>query len=130
VLWCLLYYLPLHYEIVKGFSPIHAGLAVLLETASLVPASIITGLLVTWSGSYPWGIWIGWIVTTLGMGLLRLLDVGTPVSLWAGLNLVIGLGTGILFGAMAFAVQASVTSELLASAVSMFSFFRSLGAVC
>jgi hypothetical protein len=114
VLWRLLYYLPIYYEIVKGFSRIHAGLGILPETASLVPASIITGQL----------------VTTLGMGLLRLLDVGTLVSLWVGLNLVVGVCTGMLFGAMAFAVRASVASELLASAVSMFSFFRSLGAVC
>ena len=130
VLWCLLYYLPLYYEAVKGLSPFRAGLAILPETLTLVPASIITGLLITWSGSYRWAIWAGWVVTSTGMGLLCLLDVGTPTRMWIGLNLVIGLGTGILFGAMAFAVQASVAAEFLPVAVSMFAFFRSLGAVC
>jgi hypothetical protein len=129
VLWCLLYYLPLYYEAVKELSPIQAGLAVLPETLTLVPVSIMTGLLITWRGSYRWAIWTGWLVTTVGMGLLPLLDVGTPTDMWIGLNLIVGLGTGLLFGAMAFAVQASVASEVLPVAVSMFSFFRSLGAV-
>jgi hypothetical protein len=32
VLWCLLYFLPLYYEAVKGYSPIVSGVAVLPET--------------------------------------------------------------------------------------------------
>jgi hypothetical protein len=129
VLWCLLYYLPLYYEAVKNMSPIDAGLAVLPETLTLVPSSVITGLAITRTGSYRWAIWIGWIITTVGMGLLTLLDVDTSAGGWIGLNLVVGAGTGMLFGAMAFAVQASVNVESIAVAVCMFSFFRSLGSV-
>jgi len=129
VLWCLLYYLPLYYEAVKDMSPIDAGVAVLPETLTLVPASVITGLLITRTGSYRWAIWIGWIVTTVGMGLLMLLDVDTSTGKWIGLNLIVGLGTGMLFSAMAFAVQASVNVDSIAAAVCMFSFFRSFGSV-
>jgi hypothetical protein len=129
VLWCLLYYLPLYYEAVKNMSSIDAGLAVLPETLSLVPASVITGLVVTRTGSYRWAIWIGWITTTIGLGMLILLDVNTSTGRWIGLNLIVGLGTGMLFGAMAFAVQASVSVDSVAVAVCMFSFFRSLGSV-
>ncbi|KAK3372573.1 major facilitator superfamily domain-containing protein [Podospora didyma] len=129
VLWCLLYYVPLYYEAVQGFTPIQAGVAMLPETASLVPASVVTGLLITWTGAYRWAIWGGWAITTAGMGCLAFfLSVGTPTAQWVGLNLVVGLGTGMLFGAMGFAVQASVSSDHLAVAVTLFSFFRSLGA--
>lgn len=128
VLWCLLYYVPLYYEAVKGFTPLESGIAMLPETASLVPASVITGMIITWTGSYRPGIWFGWAVTAAGMGTLYFLDVDTPTAEWVGLNIVVGLGTGTLFGAMGFAVQASVPHDLLATAVTLFSFFRSLGA--
>jgi hypothetical protein len=32
VLWCLLYFLPLYYEAVKGYTPIVSGVAILPET--------------------------------------------------------------------------------------------------
>ena len=129
VLACLLYYLPLYYEAVKGMSPVITGLAILPETLTLVPASVITGVIITRTGVYRWAIWMGWIITTIGMGLLMFLDVDTPTQAWIGLNLVIGIGTGLLFGAMGFAVQASVDPESIAIAVCMFLFFRSFGSV-
>lgn len=33
VLWCLLYFLPLYYEAVQGYTPIISGVAVLPETS-------------------------------------------------------------------------------------------------
>lgn len=33
VLWCLLYFLPLYYEAVKGYTPIISGVAILPETS-------------------------------------------------------------------------------------------------
>ena len=129
VLWCLLYYLPLYYEAVKGMTPIHAGFALLPETLSLVPASMAAGLAITWTGSYRWAIWTGWVVTTVGFGILMLLDANTSTASWIGLNLVVGAGAGMLFGSMAFAVQASVDVGAIPVAVCMFSFFRSFGSV-
>src|SRR5437764_1243183 len=57
------------------------------------------------------------------MGLLPLLDVGTLTDMWIGLNRIVRLGTSMLSGAMAFAMQASVASEVFPAAVSMFSLF-------
>ena len=79
------------------------------------------------SGRYRWAIWGGWVLTTLGCGLLYLLDVNTTTPAWIFLNLVVGLGTGMLFPSMMFAIQASSTNADLAFAVAMFSFFRAFG---
>jgi len=79
------------------------------------------------TGRYRWAIWAGWILTTLGCGLLYLLDVDTRTAAWIFLNLVVGLGTGMLFPSMQFAIQASSSNADLAFAVSMFTFFRSFG---
>jgi hypothetical protein len=46
---------------------------------------------------------------------------------WIFLNIVPGLGLGILFPSLGYAVQASADPENLAIAVAMFSFFRALG---
>lgn len=127
ILWSLLFYLPLYYEAVKSFSPIHAGLALFPQTFTVAPAAIVVGLLVALTGRYRWAIWSGWVFTVAGTGLLYLLDVHTTTVSWIFLNLVPGLGTGMLFSGMAFAIQASATNRDLAFAVAMFSFFRAFG---
>ncbi|KAI9875141.1 MAG: hypothetical protein M1830_008826 [Pleopsidium flavum] len=127
ILWSLLYYLPLYYEAVKGLSPIVSGIAIFPETFTVAPASVVVGILITISGRYRWAIWGGWVLTTLGCGILYLLDVNTTTAAWIFLNLVVGLGTGMLFPSMMFAVQASSSNADLAFAVSMFSFFRAFG---
>ena len=127
VLWSLLYYLPLYYEAVKGLSPTLSGIAVFPETFTVAPASVIVGILITKTGRYRWAIWGGWVLSTLGTGLLYLLDVNTSTVRWVFLNLVSGLGLGMLFPSMAFAIQASSTNADLAFAIAMFAFFRAFG---
>ncbi|KAL8687737.1 MAG: hypothetical protein Q9218_006178 [Villophora microphyllina] len=127
VLWSLLYYLPLYFEAVKGFSPIVSGVALFPETFTVAPASVVAGILITVTGRYRWAVWSGWVLTVLGTGLLYLLDVRTTVAAWIFLNLVGGLGMGLLFPSMAFAIQASQKNEDLAFAVAMYSFFRAFG---
>ncbi|MCJ1366609.1 hypothetical protein MMC16_005738 [Acarospora aff. strigata] len=127
ILWSLLYYLPLYYEVVKGLSPILSGVALFPQTFTVAPASIVVGIIVTMTGRYRWAIWAGWILTTLGCGLLYLLDVNTTTAAWIFLNLVVGLGTGMLFPSMQFAIQAASSNADLAFAVSMFTFSRSFG---
>ncbi|PUU73291.1 major facilitator superfamily domain-containing protein [Tuber borchii] len=127
ILWSLLYYLPLYFEAIKGLGPIMAGVAVFPETFTVAPASVVVGLLVSITGRFRWALWLGWTLTVLGMGVLVLLDVDTSTVSWIFITLVSGLGTGILFPSMAYAIQASATDEDMAYAVSMFSFFRAFG---
>ena len=127
ILWCILYYLPLYYETVKGQTPISTGVSLFPETFTVAPAAVVTGILITKLGRYRWAIWGGWFLTTLGTGLLCYLHVDTPTVSWIFLNLVSGLGMGILFPSMAFSIQAATPSKDLAFAVGLFSFFRSFG---
>ena len=127
ILWCLLYYEPLYYEAVKGETPIIAGISLFPETFTVAPAAMATGVAITISGRYRWAIWSGWVLSTLGTGLLYLMDVHTTTVQWIFLNLVVGLGMGLLFPSMAFAIQAASTNANIAFAVAMFSFFRAFG---
>jgi hypothetical protein len=131
ILWSLLLYLPLYYEAVKDLAPTQSGLAVFPESLTVAPTSLIVGILVAKTGKFKWSIVGGWILTTLGTGLLLLLDVNTSTPAWVGINLVVGLGTGMLFSGMAFSIQ-SAAMEIKqdpAFAIAIFTFFRSLGAV-
>lgn len=127
ILWSLLYYLPLYYEAVKGQTPIIAGISIFPETFTVAPAAVVVGILITKTGRYRWAIWGGWVFTILGTGLLYLLDVRTSTVRWIFINLAGGLGLGMLFPSMAFAIQASSTNADLAFAIAMFAFFRAFG---
>ena len=127
ILWCVLYYLPLYYEAVKGETPILSGISLFPQTFTVAPMAVVTGFTITKLGYYRWAIWSGWTITTLGIGLLYLLDVHTSTVAWIFLNLVSGIGMGLLFPSMAFAIQAASTNKDLAFAVAMFAFFRAFG---
>ena len=127
VLWGLLYYLPLYYEAVKGYSPIIVGVAVFPETFTIAPASILVGIAVSITNRFRWAIWSGWSLTVLGMGLLYLLNSETSVPAFVFLNLVPGLGIGLLFSSMNLATQAAATEKHVGFAAAMYIFLRSLG---
>jgi MFS family permease len=127
VLWCVLYYLPLYYEAVKGYSPIVSGVALFPESFTVAPSAMVVGILTTRWGHYRWAIWLGWLLSTLGVGLICFIKVNTSIPAWIFLNIVPGIGLGLLFPSLGFAIQASATSDTLAIAVGMFSFFRAMG---
>ncbi len=127
ILWSVLYYMPLYYEAVKGETPVLAGVSLFPASFTVAPAAMVTGIVISKTGRYRWAIWSGWVLTTLGTGILYLLDVNTTTVQWVFLNLVSGLGMGILFPSMAFSIQAATINKDLAFAVALFSFFRAFG---
>lgn len=104
-----------------------SAVAALPETLSVAPAAGFVGFLVTRTGRYRWSLWSGWFLTTLGAGLLVLLKPETTVAQWIFLNLPIGLGTGILFPAMALSIQAACEPAMNGEAAAFFSFLRTFG---
>jgi Major Facilitator Superfamily len=123
----LVYFLPLYYQGVKGYNTTITGVAVFPETFTVAPVAVITGILIGKFSVFRWAAWSGWAVTVFGMGILFLLDVNTSTVEWILLNLIPGLGTGALYPALQFSIQSACADEDLAAAVSMYSFFRSLG---
>lgn len=128
ILWSLLYYLPLYYEAVKSYPPTIVGLAVFPETFTIAPISIVVGILVSRTGRYRWSIWSGWSVTVLGMALLsKFLNNNTSIPGFIFLNLVVGIGLGLLFASMNLAAQAAAGERYVGFAAGMYVFMRSLG---
>ncbi|OAL35450.1 hypothetical protein AYO20_05300 [Fonsecaea nubica] len=127
VLWCILYYQPLYFEAVKGYTPVVAGVALFPASFTVAPMAVVTGLLITKFAAYRWSIWAGWTTATLGLGLLTLLKVDTTIPQWIFIDLISGIGLGILFPGQQFQVQAASSNKDMAFAVAIFVFFRSFG---
>ncbi|KAI8255549.1 Efflux pump FUS6 [Colletotrichum sp. SAR11_239] len=147
ILWSLLYFLSkkspyallplscfntdgsavLYYQAVKSYSLVVSAVAALPETLTVAPAAMAVGLVAGITGRYRWSIWSGWVITTLGAGLLCLMKPGTTVPAWIWLNIPIGLGTGMLFPAMAPSIQAACEPALNGQAAAFYSFLRTFG---
>lgn len=124
---CLVFYLPLYYEGVKGYNTTITGVALFPETFTVAPAAVIVGIAIGKVGKFMWAVWSGWLLSILGLGVMWLLDVDTTVVQWIFLNLTAGVGTGFLYPAHQFSIQAATEDQYLAPAVSMWSFFRTVG---
>ncbi|KAF2216152.1 hypothetical protein CERZMDRAFT_64621 [Cercospora zeae-maydis SCOH1-5] len=121
------YFLCLWLMSVKQYTPIDAGVYILAFGLVCVPVSGIVGPIVVRVGSYRWAIWTGWILNTLAIGLLTLLDAEIPTYAWVLLFITAGLGQGILFIAHSVASQAACQQRDAGHAMAMYSFMRSLG---
>ncbi|KKK25629.1 hypothetical protein ARAM_003671 [Aspergillus rambellii] len=110
-----------------GYGAMISGLAVFPESFTVAPVSVMAGFAIAKSGKYRWTIWIGWVISTIGMGILSLLDANASIPKWLLLNLIPGLGLGPLFSAVMLAVQASANPEYLAMSVTLTAFFRTVG---
>ena len=127
ILWAILYYMPLFFEGAQDFTPILAGLSALPQSLTVVPCAMIVGVVAAKTAHYRWAIWGGWLLPTLGVGLLYLLSPTTSIPGWIFLMLVSGIGIGLLFPSMALAIQASAPPKDIAIAAAMFTFFRCFG---
>lgn len=127
LLWTLLYYLPLYYEVAKGYTMVMSGVALFPETFTTAPAGIVATVLISAWKKYRWALWLGWTLATVGLGLLRLLEVDTSVVKFIFLNLTVGVGAGILYPAIPLAIQASCPLEIMPMSVTMISTARNLG---
>jgi hypothetical protein len=94
---------------------------------TLVPASVIVGAVITRRASYRWAAFIGWILTTLGVGLMCSWKRGTSTAAWAIELIILGVGIGFNLNALNTACQATCRPGDEGRAVGMYAFLRSFG---
>ena len=127
IVYGALYFLPLYFEAVRGYNPILSGVALFPATFTVAPVSIISGVIITKTGDFRGVTWVGWIATTLGCGVMILLDVDTTTVQWVFICLCTGIGLGFLYTSLALINQAASDDSNMAFAISLFVFFRALG---
>lgn len=118
------YFLPLYYGAVKEYNPVLSAVTLFPATFTVAPTAIISGIIITKTGDFRIQTCLGWIITTLGMGVVCLLDVQTSTAQWIFLTLCPGIGLGILYTTLAVVNQSAADDENQTFAVSKFIFAR------
>jgi hypothetical protein len=52
ILWSILFYIPLYYEVAQGFGPTKSGVAMFPLTFTTAPAAVVVGLVIAKTGKY------------------------------------------------------------------------------
>ena len=126
-LYAGLYYFSFYFLSVKQYSPSRAGVSMLPAVLATVPASVIVGAIITRINHFRWAIWSGWVIVTLGGGLVIIWDADTSTPVWAVILVLVGIGNGLLLNAQNFATQAIAKPKDEASAAALYAFMRSFG---
>jgi MFS family permease len=127
VLFTGLYYFPFYLSAVRSQSPIRSGLGLFPSTCLLLPGSAVVSILITRLGHLRVFVWLGWLTSTVGTGLLILFNDHTRTWLWALIIAIHGLGMGMVLSSVNFATQANADPNDAGSAAAMYTFTRSLG---
>jgi len=120
-------YIPLFFQMVRGYTPTESGLLMLPMMGGMVLTSIASGFVISKAGRYKWFLVGGSVVTTIGLILFTQLHLDTPLWLSAVYMAVLGLGMGMFMQPLVLAMQNIVKMEDLGVATSTNTFARTLG---
>ncbi|MDA1359907.1 MDR family MFS transporter [Glycomyces luteolus] len=120
-------YIPLFFQMVRGYTPTKSGLLMLPMMVGMVATSILSGFVISKAGRYKWFLVGGAVVSTVGLSLFTQVHVDTPLATSAVYLLVLGLGMGMFMQPLVLAMQNIVSMADLGVATSTNTFARTLG---
>jgi EmrB/QacA subfamily drug resistance transporter len=120
-------YLSQYFQIARGMSPTHAGLMTVFMVGGLVVSSMVTGRIITRTGTWKRYLVAGMVAVVVGLVLLSRIDAVTPLWVLAVDMAVLGLGLGATMQNLVLSVQNNAAQADMGSASSLVAFFRSLG---
>ncbi|KAH0171282.1 MFS general substrate transporter, partial [Aureobasidium melanogenum] len=123
----LTYYLSVYFQSVKGSSSLHSGIQMLPLLISSSVSSTCTGLLISRLGYYTPFIIVCMALFACGAGLLTSLSITTPYAQNLGYQIITGFGVGIGFEGGIIAVQTVLSGRDIPVAISVVSFFMTIG---
>jgi EmrB/QacA subfamily drug resistance transporter len=120
-------YLSQYFQIARGMSPTHAGLMTVFMVGGLVISSMVTGRIITRTGTWKRYLVAGMVAVVVGVALLSRIDEVTPLWVLAVDMAVLGLGLGATMQNLVLSVQNNAAQSDMGAASSLVAFFRSLG---
>ncbi|KAI0898730.1 MFS general substrate transporter [Annulohypoxylon nitens] len=125
----VLYFLPVYFQGVLLKDPNRSGVLLLPTAIVIIPGGIIGGFLMSKFGKYRPVHFAGFAFMAIGTGTFILFDENSSVALYVCLQLVAGLGSGLVLGALLPAVQAGLTEKDTASSTATWTFIRTFGTI-
>lgn len=120
----VVFYLPVYFQGTMLSSPVRSSVQMFPVIFTVAPFTILCGISVARTGHYVVQNILGWIAVTIAAGLFSTLKFDSPQATWIGFQILMGVGTGILFAASQFAILAPLPVEKNANALAFFSFLR------
>ena len=104
----VLYFLPIYFQVIDNVSPIQSGVRNLPLILAITLATVSSGIGVTVTGRPMPFMVVAAAVSTVGVGLLYTLTIGSSSAKWIGYQVLTGLGLGLGFQVPVSAVQATL----------------------
>ncbi|KAF2099034.1 putative MFS transporter [Rhizodiscina lignyota] len=120
------FYLPLYFQSVRQASPLKSGVLVLPFIVLEALMGITAGVIIHQTGRYLELIYVGLFLLTLGGGLYILFDAHASLAKIIIIEIVAGIGGGLLFEPPLIALQAMVRQDEVATATGTLGFIRNL----
>ena len=121
------YYVPIWFQAVQGVSAIESGKRNLPMLIGNIVGTTVAGALVTAIGQFAPFMILGTILTSVGGGLLTLLNPTTTTAQWIGYQALVGVGIGVGWQQPIVAVQTVLRMEDVPTATAILSFTQTLG---
>lgn len=117
------------FEACKDKSPTEAGVDMFGLSLSFSLVSLVASIVVKKTGKYVLPIFIGWILTVVGAGLLTTLHANSSLSKSVVFQIITGGGIGIAYVVLVFPVLAPIPVTQTAPAMALYVFSRNFGYV-
>lgn len=122
-------YIPLFLQLVQGMSPLNSGTFLTPLMFGMIVASIVSGQLISKTGSYKNLAIISFLIGTIGMFLLSTINMNTTNMELIIYESIAGIGAGIGIPIFTVAAQNAVHKKDLGVVTSSTMYFRFLGGV-
>jgi nitrate/nitrite transporter NarK len=127
----LLYYLPIYFQSILGASPIRSGVNNLPLVLAASVFALVGGAVVMKTGRAQQVMFVGSMLSTVAIGLIYTLDIGTSTGKWVGYQFFIGatLAFAVMHGLSVAQANvgpediSAVTANLLCAYLFLFTFY-------
>ncbi len=89
-------YMPVYFQASLDSSPLRSSVQALPTALIIAPFALVSGMMVKFLGRYRPSNILGWVITTIGFGLLSLLKADSPTSQWVGYQFLGAAGIGMI----------------------------------
>ncbi|KAG0143946.1 hypothetical protein CROQUDRAFT_48074 [Cronartium quercuum f. sp. fusiforme G11] len=123
------YFLPIHFQAVKGATATDSGIDLLPLMLSIVLSAGVAGFAISSTGYYWPALVFGPVLLTVGSGLLHTLDEFASDGKLIVFQIIMGVGIGLVLQNVVVAIQANVEEKDIPQATSLVTFAQLIGGV-
>ncbi|CAO0795302.1 unnamed protein product [Mucor circinelloides] len=123
----IIYFVPLHFQIVRGDTAVESALELLSFFITAVFGGLVSGIVISKTGRYRFMLWSSTALSAVGAALWQNCTIDTPNTVQYVFLAILGFGIGVFKNVFVVVGQAAVSAEDLTIATAHGQFARLLG---